>query len=50
MRSAAGVLSGMSLKQAEPFWTHATTYKHQKILEMGNLGLTVQQRGVHGEG
>ena len=37
MRDAGGVLGGMSLERAEPFWTHMSAYKLQS-LEMGNLG------------
>ena len=45
MRGAAGVLGACLLSER----SHWSAHKLQKSLEMGNLGLTVQQRGVQGE-
>ena len=48
------MLGGMSLTQAEPFWTHVTAGKLQKSLEMVNLGTYNAANGgpggMHGEG
>ena len=48
MRDARGVMRGMSLERAEPFWTHMSAYKLQKSLEMGNFGNDMQHTGVQG--
>ena len=52
MRSAGGVLGGMSLERAER--THVSTYKLQKCLEMDKFGTNSAAKGgpgaMRGEG
>ena len=43
------MLGGMSLEQAEPFWTHVSAYKLPNSLEMGNLGTKSAAKGCPGE-
>ena len=54
MRSASGVLSGMSVQRAKPFWTHVTAYKLQKSLAIGNFRANIAAEGdpggMQGEG
>ena len=49
MRGAARVLGGLSLEQAEPVWTHMSTYKLKKALKMGNFGIDRATNGVPGK-
>ena len=43
VRDVEGVLGGMSLEGADPFWIHMSACKLQKSLKWAVLGIIVQQ-------